>query len=48
MMGFIGDYAGGGDVPYQVSQRLDYLSQYYGYNTGDDMLQAILMSLQTR
>jgi len=48
LFSFVTDYSNGSDMPYQVTQRLDYLSQYYGYGSGDDMLMAILMSLQQR
>ena len=39
---------GGGEIPYSVKQRLDYLSSQYGYFDGDSLLEAVLISLQKR
>ncbi len=42
----IADYwYNGEDLPRQVEQNLDYMANQYGYNNGDDLLQAILLSL---
>lgn len=34
------------ELPYTVSNSLDYMAEQYGYESGDDMLRAILMSMQ--
>lgn len=36
----------GEEIPYAVTKNLDYTARNYGYNSGDDLLQAILISMQ--
>ncbi len=36
----------GGKVPYAVTKNLDYQAQQYGFGSGDDLMQAILISMQ--
>jgi len=38
-------YAGGEELPAVVERQLDYDANRYGYDSGDDLLQAILLSL---
>jgi hypothetical protein len=36
---------GGQEIPYAVTKNLDYMASNYGFQSGDDMLQAILISM---
>jgi hypothetical protein len=42
----LADYwTNGEEIPYAVTKNLDYMARNYGYESGDDMLQAILISM---